>query len=166
MRHVLVLLSFLLAPKLSGQDPTAAPLPAKFDGLPQTLLVHHFPEKVYASTDADEPETFFWKHNTSLLSKIPVRIVEFGAYLFYNDQWNLRASYQPKDFQRWFDCPGAQLKAGQPYTFPDNWRRDVRVTGGWAMWYFVAEDETGAQSFGMGALETMGELLKDQKTIH
>jgi hypothetical protein len=49
------------------------------------------------------------------------------------------------------------MKAGEPYTFVQNWRRDTRLYGGWALWYFIGEDDRGRPIVGYKALWTAGE---------
>lgn len=149
--------------QVSGQDTTTytaenAPLPSKFDNLSEKLFVNHFPSPVKASTDIDEPETYFWKHTTSVISYTSdIQIIEIGAYLFYNNQWNLRVRMDKKDFVKLFNCPKGKMKAGEPYTFSQNWRRDSQIYGGWAMWYFIGKDEKGTTVYGVGKLWTDGE---------
>lgn len=146
---------------LTAQTKPENSLPKKLQELPQQLLVNHFPATVYASSDEDRKDyNYFWKHNTSILSaQETVQIIECGAYIFYNDQWNLRVSYSPKEFSQLFNCPNATLKQGQVYTFVDNWRTDNRLVGGWAMWYFIAKTADGKEIVGYSKLETKGELL-------
>lgn len=147
-----------------GQKVLEAPLPEKFTGLEETIQVSHFPSPVYASEDPEtENGVYFWKHNTAVLASENIEIEEIGAYLYYNDQWNLRASYTPKDFKKWFNCPGAFMKKGEPYTFTDNWRRDSRLYGGWAMWYFIGQNETGKRVYGVGKLYTSDKIISSQK---
>lgn len=136
-----------------------APLPAKFDGLKEGLLVNNFPQIVYASTDEDAKSNYQWKHTTSVMSlKESATITEFGAYIFYNNQWNLRVTMQPKEFDKLFDTKKGKLKSSQPYTYKDNWRNNDQLFGGWAMWYFIAETESGEKVYGVGKLKTVGSL--------
>ena len=145
-----------------AQTPLDAPLPHKFDDLKEGLLVNNFPTKIYATTDDDHKSMYQWKHTTSVMSlNEEMTIVEFGAYLFYNKQWNLRTTMYPKKFDKLFDTKKGQLKKGQPYTWKDNWRTGNKIFGGWAMWYFIAENETGERFYGVGKLETVGTLYLD-----
>lgn len=161
-RHLILLFGLWLSLPAYAQAPLHAPLPEKLDGLPQSITIHHFPNPLYATTDADEPGIYFWKHNTAVLSKTSdLQIEEFGAYIFYNDQWNRRVSYEAKQFDKWFGTKKSKLKAGQPYTFSENWRRDTRLAGGWAMWYVIGTNEAGERVCGIGKLETIGELYKN-----
>ncbi|MEM6700156.1 MAG: hypothetical protein AAF599_17260 [Bacteroidota bacterium] len=142
-----------------SQTALDAPLPERFDGLKEVLLINHFPNPVYATTDEDSEFQYLWKHTTSVLSvETAVQIESCGAYIFYNNQWNLRVDYQPKDCAKLFDCPKAKMKKGQPYTFKDNWRTDNALRGGWAMWYFIGRTDTGEQVYGVGKIDTVGEV--------
>lgn len=70
---------------LTAQAPLTAPLPEKFKDLKEIILVDNFPNPVKATTYENEPNKFFWKHTTSLLSLTEnITIEEGGAYLFYN----------------------------------------------------------------------------------
>ncbi|MBX2875387.1 MAG: hypothetical protein KTR30_24945 [Saprospiraceae bacterium] len=161
MKTSILLFTFLLGMQtLAAQAPAeTAPLPEKLAALPQKLKVGHFPSPVLASTDPDEPGTYFWKHNSTLFSaQEDATIVEGGAYIYYNDQWNLRVSMSAKEFAKLFGVQKGLMKAGQPYTFVDNWRRDSRLYGGWAMWYVIAELPSGERVCGIGKLDTVGKL--------
>ena len=151
----------ILPLSIFAQDPQTAPLPEKFDEMEALLNVAHFPSPVLASTDPDEPDTYFWKHNTSLMSQTEdVEILEGGAYIFYNNQWNLRVAMSAKDFCKLYNIPKGKMKAGQPYTFVDNWRRDTRLVGGWAMWYVIGKTASGKKVYGVGKLDTVGKLYE------
>ncbi len=149
---------FVLLTPLHSQSPSTAPLPERFDQLEPGLVIDHFPSPVFASTDPDrKDDRYYWKHNTAVLSpREEVEVLECGAYLYYNNQWNIRVRYSPKEFARLFKCRSARLKAGQPYTFVDNWRIDTRLSGGWAMWYVIGRTDAGKEVYGVGKLETVG----------
>ena len=152
--------------KTFGQSAETAPLPSRFDGLKADLIVQHFPSPVYASRDKDNKNyEYFWKHTTSVLSpKSDVEVVNCGAYIFYNDQWNERVTFGTKEFAKTFNCKNGRLKQGQPYTFPDNWRTDNRLQGGWAMWWVIGKNATGEMVYGVGKLLTVGEVLGESTT--
>lgn len=158
-----IFITCLLLIPLAAFSQTAldAPLPDKFEGLASILRVDHFPNPVLASTDSDEPGTYFWKHTTNLLSPTEnITIEEGGAYIFYNDQWNLRVAMTAKEFCKLYKIPKGIMKAGQPYTFVENWRRDSRLYGGWAMWYVIGTTDSGKKVFGVGKLDTVGKLYE------
>lgn len=152
------LLVFLCTQSIIAQTALDAPLPERFNNLKEVLLVNHFPNPVYATTDQDSDFQYQWKHTTSVLSvQEAIQIESCGAYIFYNNQWNLRVDYEPKECAKLFDCPKAHMKKGQPYTFKDNWRTDNALRGGWAMWYFIGKTDSGEQVYGVGKIETVGE---------
>ncbi len=151
---------------LKGQTPPEASLPTPLAKLPRELVIHHFPSPTYASEEPDQKKyRYFWKHLTTVLSPSEaVEVTECGAYIFYDGQWNLRVQHTPMEFARLFHCPKAKLTPGQPYTFPENWRTDNRLQGGWALWYVIGIAESGRKVCGFGILETAGELLINQNT--
>jgi hypothetical protein len=151
----------LLAVAGRTQTPApTAPLPERLQGLARVLVVNHFPNPVHPSLDPDKPGLYFWKHTTSVLSdSLPVRVTEFGAFLFYNAQWNLRAAFKPRQLNQWFGTRRALLKAGQPYTFENNWRTDTELRAGWALWYFIGNLPDGRQVCGYEMLDTTPHLL-------
>lgn len=163
MKAFMIILLCLTALLLNAQSPVEAPLPPKLDSLEAGLTVQHFPSTVFATTDAEQKKfSYFWKHNTSVLSEVSdVQVLECGAYLYYNDKWNLRISYTARDFARFFNCPRGKMKRGQPYTFTDNWRTDNRLSGGWALWYVIGEQAGGKRIYGACALETVGKLYAE-----
>lgn len=151
-----VLFSFLV---VQAQTELEAPLPEKFAGITEMLTVHHFPSPVFASEDPDVSDRYLWKHNSSLFSPYKnITVLEGGAYIFYNDQWNLRVSMSAKEFSELFNIPNQKMKAGEPYTFVENWRYDSRLIGGWAMWYVIGIDSKNNKYFGVGKLHTVGEI--------
>lgn len=144
-----------------AQSPEDAMLPTKFDSISEGLQLVHFPDPVLASQDSDRPDIFLWKHNSTIFSPTQnVEIIEGGAYIFYNNQWNLRVRYDKSEFASLFQVPEAVMKAGQPYTFIDNWRTDTRLFGGWAMWYVIGLRSDGETVYGVGKLETVGALYE------
>ncbi len=146
--------------------PGDVPLPAaKFAGMRRALVFDHFPNPVSASTDPDQPGLHFWKHNTALMSESEdVTLEEAGSYIYYNDQWNLRVTFTPEEFAARFACPNALMKAGQPYTWNDNWRTDERLYGGWACYYAIGVTASGERVYGAGPIETTGHIYyREQK---
>ena len=141
-------------------NPGEVPLPAdKFAGMREALVWSHFPNPVRASKDPDQPGTYFWKHNSAVISETEdVTIEEAGSFIYYNDRWNLRVAFTPEQFAELFSCPDAVMKAGQPYTWNDNWRTDARLYGGWACYYAIGTTADGERVYGAGPIETAGEF--------
>ena len=146
---------------LNAQSPVEASLPLKLDTLAKGIVVNHFPSPVHAVMEMDKNDTIYiWKHNTSIMAVgSDIEVTACGAYIFYNNQWNLRAEYSQKDFAKFFNCPKGMLRKGQPYTFVENWRHDSRLYGGWALWYFEGTNQAGQQVGGYAYLETTGQLF-------
>ena len=138
-------------------DPTGAPIPEKLQGLRNVIDVQHFPKH---NDPIKEGDTYYWKHSTSILCKEDaITITEYGAFLYYNDQWNLRRSYPLKELDKTFGTKKRQLKQGEPYTWVKNWRTDNRLFGGWAMWYFIGTTSDGEVVCGYETIETTNRLL-------
>ncbi len=137
--------------------PTNEPLPAKIQGLERMIEVINFPKE---NDPIKIKDTYYWKHLTSILCKEgPIKIIEYGAFLFYNGQWNLRKSYPLKELDKNFGTSKQQMLQGQPYTWANNWRKDERLFGGWAMWYFIGEMSNGQKVCGYETIHTTSNLL-------
>jgi hypothetical protein len=150
--------SFIFAQ--SYQTPDSTTIPKKLDSLERLIIVSHFPTRVHAIADEKESALYHWKHNTAILSEVDEIIIEeFGAYIYYNNQWNLRTSFPAKELNKLFGTKKATLKQGQPYTFEQNWRSGSQVFGGWAMWYFIGKTSTGKRVCGYQQLETTNKIL-------
>lgn len=159
MKNIFSCAILLLSIGLYAQNAEDAPLPDIFMGIEEAIVVDHFPSPVYASIDPDNKGKYFWKHNSTVFSPSEdIEILEGGAFIFYNNQWNLRVTYDAKKFSKLFDIPKAKMKAGEPYTFVENWRGDTRLLGGWAMWYIIGTTASGQKVYGIGKLNTVGEL--------
>ncbi len=144
---------------LSAQSYDTIPLPEKIRDLPDGIKVTHHPNPVYASLDENEPDIYFWKHDTQVSTLVgELQVVEFGAYLLGKEGWFLRASMTPRQFKNWFEAKKARLQPEQIYVFEKNWRRDTRLYGGTALWYVIAEDRQGKKFRGYSIIETVGEL--------
>ncbi len=132
-------------------------LPKKIKYLKRAIQVNHFPEEVHPIKHND---SFYWKHNTAILSETSnVEIIEYGAYIYYNDTWNLRRTYPIEDFDNTFGTSQNKLQQAQPYTFVNNWRVANQLFGGWAMWYFIGKTENGDLVCGYQKINTTNNLL-------
>jgi hypothetical protein len=160
-RHFVLLLFCLSTIGIYAQIELTAPLPDKLKDIKGEITAVHFPSPVHpVQVPTKKGDRYFWKHNTSVVSvESNVQITEFGAYIFYNDQWNLRVTMDTREFAKLFDCPKGLMKQGEPYTFVKNWRGDTRLYGGWALWYFIGVDESGNQVGGYARLETTDQLI-------
>lgn len=135
------------------------PVPEKFKDLPRAIEVTNFPKE---NDPIKINDRYYWKHITSIVSKeSPITIIEYGAYLFYDGQWNLRQSYPLKEFDKTFGTEKEKLLQAQPYTWADNWRVDSNPYAGWAMWYFIGTTANGETVCGYETIHTTGNILKN-----
>ena len=132
-------------------------IPEKLKNLEVAIEVIHFPKE---NDPIKIKDKYYWKHATAILSKnSAVKIIEYGAYLFYNKQWHLRKSYDLKDLDKNFGTKKQILLQGEPYVWSKNWRVDKRLFGGWAMWYFIGINENGDTVCGYETINTTSNLL-------
>ncbi|MDH7447956.1 hypothetical protein [Aquimarina sp. 2201CG14-23] len=132
-------------------------LPEKLKILRKAIEVNNFPKTIDPIKIDNQ---YYWKHNTAILCKeSEITIIEFGAYLFYNNTWNLRKSYPLKELNKNFGTKKEVMKQSQPYTWANNWRIDRSVFGGWAMWYFIGVTKKGEKVCGYEKIETTNSLL-------
>ena len=104
--------------------------------------------------------TYYWKHATSILNKkSDLTIIEYGAYLFYNDTWNLRKSYPLKELDKTFGTKNQFVSQSEPYTWAKNYRTDKKLFGGWALWYFIGKTSSGEIVCGYDTIHTTTNLL-------
>ena len=153
----LLFFSHCVFAQLNYGTPKNDQLPEKLNGLRKIISVHNLPKKI----DPIKIENrYYWKHNTSIFcTETKIEIIEYGAYLFYNNKWNLRKSYALKEFNKNFGTKKGQLKRAEPYTWIKNWRTDSRLFGGWAMWYFIGKTANGETVCGYEKIETTSHLL-------
>lgn len=137
--------------------PTNAPLPEKIQGIRQAIDVIHFPKE----TDPIKiKDTYYWKHLTSILCKeSQIEIIEYGAYIYYNDQWNLRREYPLKELNKTFKTKDQIMEQAEPYTWTKNYRTGTDLFGGWALWYFIGETSTGETVCGFETINTTDNLV-------
>lgn len=131
-------------------------LPKKLRGIPVGMSGSHDPNPVSA---VYENGMYIWKHNTSIQSLSgDLKLVEYGSFVWTDDDWYLRVTMSPEEFAQTYNCPGAILKAGIIYTDPSSWRHDKELVGGDAMWYYIAEDKNGNRFKGTILIETEASL--------
>ncbi len=153
---LLVLFQFCNA-QVDYGTPAEGVIPEKLQNLKVEIEVTHFPKE---NDPIKIKSKYYWKHATAILSKkSDVTIIEFGAYLYYNNQWNLRKSYDLKDLDKNFGTKKQVMKQGEPYVWSNNWRVDNRLFGGWAMWYFIGINDNGERICGYETINTTSNLL-------
>ena len=137
--------------------PTIEDVPKKLKKLNRKIIVQNFPKIINPIKIKNK---FYWKHNTVIFSKEnEIKITEFGAYIYYNDKWNLRKIYALKYLDKNFGTRKQVLQKAQPYTWNDNWRTDTRLFGGWALWYFIGITEKGETVCGYEIINTTNNLI-------
>ncbi len=154
---LIVVVSISCTSQIKYETPTEKDIPAKLKKLPKKITVKNFPVII---DPIKIKETYYWKHNTMVFCKeSKITITEFGAYLFYNGKWNLRKSYPLKDLNKNFGTRKQILQQAQPYTWPNNWRKDKKLYGGWAMWYFIGITNTRETVCGYEMIHTTTNLI-------
>ena len=104
MRPILFILYLLIPTVITAQvnygTPSKGEIPQELKNIPIGIEVMHFPR---INDPIKIKDSYYWKHATGILStNDTVTITEFGAYLYYNDQWNLRKTYKLKDLDKFF----------------------------------------------------------------
>ncbi len=164
MKTILTIYFLLLSVTIFAQrdwtGPTGKePLPEKLINLPRAIEVTNFPKE---NDPIKLQDRYYWKHITSIVSKEnPITIIEYGAYLFYDGQWNLRQSYPLKELDKTFGTKKQQLLQAQPYTWINNWRVDSNPYAGWAMWYFIGTTPDGKTICGYDTIHTTANTLNN-----
>lgn len=153
----LLLISVKCISQIKYGTPTEKDIPEKLQNLQRTIVVKNYPKIIDPIKIKDR---YYWKHNTMIFTKAEkVTITEYGAYLFYNNKWNLRKSYPLKELNKNFDTKKQVLEKAQPYTWKNNWRTDSRLFGGWAMWYFIGTNSSGETVCGYEMIHTTNNLI-------
>jgi len=138
--------------------PSKNDIPNKLKNLPKKIVVSNYPKEI---DPIKIKGRYYWKHNTLIFYRESnITITEFGAYVYYNDKWNLRKSYPLKDLNKNFGTKKQKLLQAQPYTWNNNWRTDSRLFGGWAMWYFIGITENGEKICGYEMINTTNNLIQ------
>ena len=161
MKKICTLVFLLSIMNAVGQvrygTPTNEPLPEKLQNVRVGIEVNNFPKTIDPVAIDGQ---YYWKHNTAILCKeSEVKIIEYGAYLFYNGKWNLRRSYPLKQLDKDFGTKKQVMLQSQPYTWTDNWRVDSKLYDGWALWYFIGIGKNGEKVCGYEKIETTENLL-------
>lgn len=155
----LLLISQLIISQVNYGIPPEDSIPEKLKGIKRAIKVNHFPKE---NDPIKIKDLYYWKHTTAILCKeSEVTITEYGAYIFYNNTWNLRKSYPLKELDKTFGTKKQHILQGQPYIWPNNWRVDKKLFGGWAMWYFIGKTTAGELVCGYETINTTTNLLNN-----
>lgn len=137
--------------------PTGEPLPEKIRELRKAIDVIHFPK---VNDPVKIGSRYYWKHMTSILCKeSEIKIIEYGAYIFYNNRWNLRRTYDLDELDKTFETNKQRMNQAEPYTWAKNYRIDNSLFGGWALWYFIGKTTSGETVCGYETIHTTDNLL-------
>jgi len=137
--------------------PPKESIPEKLKSIRVAIEVTHFPEE---NDPIKIKDTYYWKHATAILCKESnIKVQEYGAYLYYNDTWNLRRAYPIKELDKLFGTKKQVMLQAQPYIFLENWRVDTNLFSGWALWYFIGKTKDGETVCGYGKIHTTSNLL-------
>nr|WP_321247109.1 hypothetical protein [uncultured Psychroserpens sp.] len=161
MKTIITLLSALIVSMSWSQSNYAAPpknsTPEKLKQIKVGIEVLNFPKENHPIKIEDN---YYWKHTTVILCQdSEITITEYGAYLYYNNTWNLRKSYPLKELDKNFGTKKQIMQQGQPYVWANNWRVGEKLFGGWAMWYFIGKDKNGNTICGYGTINTTDKPL-------
>lgn len=138
-------------------------MPEKLRGLDLGIQGSHFPNPTYATL---EDGMYIWKHNTTVKSvSEDLQLLSYGSYIYTDEGWILRVTYTPADFEKTYHCKDAVLKKGKTYTDPASWRRSESLTGGDAMWFYIAKNKAGKIFKGTALIETEAKLIPKNTTI-
>jgi len=151
------LFGFVANAQIAYGTPPVELLPEKLKGLRNVIEVAHFPKECHPIKIDD---LYYWKHTTSILSKeSEIEIVDYGAYIYYNDQWNLRRSYPLNELDTTFGTQNQKMNQAEPYTWPKNYRVGDALFGGWALWYFIGTTPNGETVCGYETINTTNTIL-------
>ena len=81
---IVLIYSTLSIAQNSYGTPSNDAIPEKLQNLKKEIIVKNFPKEI---DPIKIKNSYYWKHNTLVYSKkSQVKIIEFGAYLFYNEK--------------------------------------------------------------------------------
>lgn len=153
----LLFLSYNSLSQVDYGTPPNDEVPEKLSELRRAILVQHFPK---TNNPIKIDDTYYWKHSTGIFcEESKITITEFGAYIYYNDQWNLRESYPLKKLDVYFGTKKHKLNKAEPYTWAKNYRTGKDLFGGWALWYFIGTMENGETVCGFETINTTANLI-------
>ncbi len=132
--------------------------PDKLRDIPGGIIAANYPNPCFA---VYEDSLYFWKHNTSVQAAEDLQLVEYGAFVFTKKGWYLRVKMTTAEFAEHYHCKDGIIKKGMVYTDSASWRRDKKLIGGDALWYYLARDKSGRLVKGTAPIETEGKLQED-----
>lgn len=167
MKYLLSFLCLIVCIPLKTQDVVWTDktriLPDALRQIPEMIFVRHSPNPNYPESTTPEDKSnykYVWRHSTSVVSpEMTLRVKYAGSYIWYNEEgWKKNVLLDRKKFAKRFNCPKGVLEQGITYTFQKNYRWGDHLYGGDALWYIIAEDESGNLYRGIAILETEAEI--------
>jgi polyisoprenoid-binding protein YceI len=135
-------------------------LPEKLRKIDYGIIGSHFPNPTYATF---EDGIYIWKHSTSVKSQLEdLTILEYGSYVYTDEGWYLRVTYDNKVFEKTYNCKDGVLKKGKTYTDSTSWRRSEALISGDAMWFYIAKNKSGKLFKGTALVETEAKLVMEK----
>lgn len=132
--------------------------------LPVGIEVTHTPSVVKATPGgANGNWNYYWYHATALRATgSPVTITEFGAYEFYDGQWNLNnfdgIAFTAEQFESWYSCPGASVSTDNACADGASWTANDVLVESSTKWVYVGVDGEGRSVKGEAVVEHIAEL--------
>jgi len=137
-----------------GDSENKEVLPLRIDTLDTGIKVIHTPSMVYATLNTKDPDKrgkYQMQHTTSVEALYEdLEIIEFGAYAWLNNQWELKTIYDrpfnQDEFIKWYNCNDGLIIKGEKYSDTDNWIGKGNVLNGRefdGLWYFIGKNKDG-----------------------
>ena len=132
--------------------------------IPDYISVKHNPTPALAKLNGRSGSKYTWIYKTSVSSpNQDIKIIEFGSFGSLSGKWVFsnytNKPFTPKNFEDWYNCPNAILKAGQTYTDINNWSGSEELESHTSLWYFIGQLPNGKKVKGFGIAKTLGKLL-------
>jgi hypothetical protein len=127
------------------------------------MYIMHGPNPNYpelAKKDDRKGFKYVWRHSTTVYSpNMELEVIEAGSYIWFSENgWMKNVNYKKREFAKQFNCQRGLLRAGEHYSFQENYRWGNDLYGGDALWYVLAKDKDGTIYKGIGLLETEAEV--------
>ena len=127
---------------------------------PRRIEVEHSPNPVKAQVGGKSGANYTWLYKTTVRTTSgPVRITEFGAFVWFEETWRFSTytgeAFSPTDFSEWYSCDDATLLPGTSYSDPTNWSGSDVLVPGRGRWYFIGVDQEGNRVMGEAEIEQL-----------
>ncbi|WP_027418199.1 hypothetical protein [Crocinitomix catalasitica] len=109
--------------------------------------------QVYTELNEKDPEKrgkYKWHYETTVKStNEDLTIIEFGAYLLMNGNWEKTSIYDrpfnSEEFAKWYSCPNGELEKGVGYSDFNNWSKGDKLDSKTqeTLWYYIGVNNVG-----------------------